>query len=218
MSNNIVGARFLRAKYFSTENYSLSGNGNPNSQDLGLPGSCLQRFNTMPFMFCENTDACNYAARNDRSYWLNTMKPYEMRPFSGTEIEKHISRCVVCEVPNYTFAVHSQSNEIPRCPNGYSRLWQGYSWVMHTGAGARGGGQSLSSTGSCLESFTTVPFIECNGARGTCTHFANKLGFWLAHVDSSAMFQTPTSSTREEKPNDPLSKYVSRCAVCMKNI
>lgn len=169
-------------------------------------------------MFCENTDACNYAARNDRSYWLNTMLPFNPRPFSGLEIEKHVSRCSVCEVPNYTFAIHSQSREIPRCPTGYTSLWQGYSWVMHTGAGARGGGQSLSSTGSCLESFSTVPFIECNGARGTCSHFANKLGFWLAHVNPSTMFQTPKSLTAEQASHGPLSQIVSRCSVCMKNI
>ena len=49
---------------------------------------------------------------------------------------------------------------------------------QHTGAGAEGGGQALSSPGSCLRDFRATPFIECNGARGTCHYFANKFSFW----------------------------------------
>ena len=50
------------------------------------------------------------------------------------------------------------------------------------GAGADGGGQALSSPGSCLVDFRATPFIECNGARGTCHYFANTLSFWLATI------------------------------------
>jgi hypothetical protein len=59
---------------------------------------------------------------------------------------------------------------------------------MHTAAGAEGGGQSLSSAGSCLEDFRATPFIECNGARGTCHYFANKFSFWLTTIDDSQQF------------------------------
>jgi hypothetical protein len=44
---------------------------------------------------------------------------------------------------NQVMAVHSQSIQIPNCPPGWSSLWIGYSFAMHTGAGAEGGGQSL---------------------------------------------------------------------------
>lgn len=202
--------------------YSLlyfEGNGRAANQDLGLPGSCLPRFNTMPFMFCENSDTCNYAARNDRSYWLSTLKPFNVRPAFGKDIPDHISRCAVCEVPNYVLAVHSQSRVIPECPAGFSSLWQGYSWAMHTGAGAQGGGQPLASPGSCLQHFSAVPFVECNGARGSCSHFSNKLGFWMAQIDEPRMFDIPTTRIEEQRRGSiPLRDFVSRCSVCMKNI
>lgn len=86
--------------------------------------------------------------------------------------------------------------------------------LQHTAAGNEGGGQSLSSPGSCLEDFRTTPFIECNGAKGTCHYFANKHSFWLTSVDKS--FHTdPTAETL--KAGQLLSR-ISRCQVCMKNL
>lgn len=86
--------------------------------------------------------------------------------------------------------------------------------LQHTAAGNEGGGQSLSSPGSCLEDFRTTPFIECNGAKGTCHYFANKHSFWLTSVDNS--FHTnPTAETL--KAGQLLSR-ISRCQVCMKNL
>ena len=66
---------------------------------------------------------------------------------------------------------------------------------QHTAAGAEGGGQSLSSPGSCLQDFRATPFIECNGARGTCHYFANKFSFWLATIADRDMFARPVSQT-----------------------
>lgn len=87
---------------------------------------------------------------------------------------------------------------------------------QHTVAGAEGGGQSLVSPGSCLEDFRATPFIECNGARGTCHYFATKHSFWLTTVDTGREFLgSPHSETL--KPGQQLSR-VSRCQVCMKNI
>lgn len=40
------------------------------------------------------------------------------------------SRCAVCEAPAMVMAVHSQTIQIPQCPNGWSSLWIGYSFVM----------------------------------------------------------------------------------------
>ena len=148
-------------------------------------------------------------------------------------------RCVVCEAPSNVIAVHSQSISVPECPNGWSGLWIGYSFVMvwiadminssktmfrllinrlwikqHTAAGAEGGGQSLASPGSCLEDFRATPFIECNGARGTCHYFANKLSFWLASVDDQSQFDRPQSETLKA---GNLRSRVSRCQVCVRN-
>jgi hypothetical protein len=94
----------------------------------------------------------------------------------------------VCEAAANVIAVHSQSQQVPDCPRGWKGLWIGYSFAMHTAAGAEGGGQSLSSAGSCLEDFRATPFIECNGARGTCHYFANKFSFWLTTIDDSQQF------------------------------
>lgn len=36
----------------------------------------------------------------------------------------------MCEAPTRVIAVHSQSVAIPTCPNGWSELWIGYSFIM----------------------------------------------------------------------------------------
>lgn len=87
-------------------------------------------------------------------------------------------------------------------------------YFQHTAAGAQGGGQSLSSPGSCLEDFRATPFIECNGARGTCHYFANKFSFWLTTIDGANQFRTPQSQTLKA---GNLRTRVSRCQVCMKD-
>lgn len=84
----------------------------------------------MPFLFCDFNNVCNYASRNDRSYWLSTNAPIPMMPVEETAIRPYISRCVVCEAPANVIAVHSQSEAYPECPNGWSGLWVGYSFVM----------------------------------------------------------------------------------------
>jgi len=192
----------------------IEGNERSHNQDLGFAGSCVQRFNTMPFLFCDVNNVCNYASRNDKSYWLSTNAPIPMMPVTDAAIRPYISRCVVCEAPANVIAVHSQSVNIPDCPRGWGSLWIGYSFVMHTAAGAEGGGQALSSPGSCLEDFRATPFIECNGARGTCHYFPNKLSFWLATVEDEQQFDRPQSETLKA---GNLRSRISRCQVCMKN-
>lgn len=115
------------------DGYSLlyiDGNEKAHNQDLGYAGSCVRKFSTMPFLFCDLNDVCNYASRNDRSYWLSTGQPIPMMPVEGNDIVKYISRCVVCEVPANVIAVHSQTLDIPSCPVGWSVMWIGYSFVM----------------------------------------------------------------------------------------
>ncbi|KAF2988216.1 hypothetical protein EK904_007199 [Melospiza melodia maxima] len=180
----------------------------------GLAGSCLSRFSTMPFLYCNPGDICYYASRNDKSYWLSTTAPLPMMPVAEEDIKPYISRCSVCEAPAVAIAVHSQEASIPHCPEGWRSLWIGYSFLMHTAAGDEGGGQSLVSPGSCLEDFRATPFIECNGARGTCHYFANKYSFWLTTIDQP--FQSkPSGDTLKA---GLIRSHISRCQVCMKNL
>ncbi len=191
----------------------LEGNEKAHHQDLGLAGSCINKFNTMPFLFCDFNDVCNYASRNDKSYWLSTNAPIPMMPVADYSIREYISRCAVCETRANVMTVHSQDMNIPECPNGWRGLWMGYSFAMHTAAGAEGGGQALSSPGSCLEDFRATPFIECSGARGTCHYFANKFSFWLATIDTNEQFTKPSSQTLKA---GTLRSRVSRCQVCQR--
>lgn len=199
------------------DGYSLlyvEGQEKAHNQDLGQPGSCLPRFSTIPFLYCSPNEVCYYASRNDKSYWLSTTAPIPMMPVAENQIQQYISRCAVCEAPSQAVAVHSQDTTIPNCPAGWRSLWIGYSFLMHTAAGAEGGGQSLVSPGSCLEDFRATPFIECNGAKGTCHYFANKYSFWLTTIDPREEFvYSPNQETL--KGGQERSK-VSRCQVCSK--
>lgn len=190
----------------------IEGNEKSHNQDLGHAGSCLTRFSTMPFFSCDINNVCNYASMNDKSYWLSTTQPMPMMPVAAGEIEPYISRCVVCDAPTTVIAVHSQTTQIPDCPDGWKGLWIGYSFVMHTTAG---GGQSLSSSGSCLEEFRTAPFVECNGAGGTCHYFANQLCFWLTTIEDNQQLVLPESQTWKA---GNLTSHVSRCQVCLKEL
>ncbi|NWV86677.1 CO4A4 protein, partial [Dasyornis broadbenti] len=182
----------------------------------GLAGSCLPVFNTMPFAYCNINQVCYYASRNDKSYWLSSAAPLPMMPLSEEEIQPYISRCAVCEAPAQAVAVHSQDQSIPPCPLNWRSLWIGYSFLMHTGSGDQGGGQSLMSPGSCLEDFRSAPFIECQGQRGTCQFFANEYSFWLTTVMPELQFASaPMSGTLKEGQEQR--KKISRCQVCLKH-
>uniref|UniRef100_A0A670JMI3 Collagen IV NC1 domain-containing protein n=1 Tax=Podarcis muralis TaxID=64176 RepID=A0A670JMI3_PODMU len=193
----------------------LEGQEKAHNQDLGLAGSCLPVFSTMPFAYCNIHQVCYYASRNDKSYWLSSAAPLPMMPLSEEEIQPYISRCAVCEAPAQAVAVHSQDQSIPPCPSNWGSLWIGYSFLMHTGSGDQGGGQSLMSTGSCLEDFRSAPFIECQGQRGTCQFFTNEYSFWLSTVNPEMQF---TSVPRPEtfKDEQEQRRNVGRCQVCMK--
>lgn len=193
------------------------GNGHSHAQDLGNAGSCTKSFSTLPFLFCSwATGSCKYARRNDFAYWLSGSVGQPMLPVSNAAIEPFISRCVVCEAPSVTIAVHSQDTAPADCPKGWESLWDGYSFMMVGGAGKTGAGQSLSSTGSCMESFRPKPFIECQGARGTCQFFPDKFSFWLTTIDKNRQFETMASQTLSEARGDSLTSRISRCKVCLR--
>lgn len=99
---------------------------------LGTAGSCVTKFNTMPFTFCNLNNQCNYADREEFSYWLSTTEPMpmSMAPIPAPQVGRYISRCSVCEAPTRAIAVHSQTMVIPQCPGGWEELWIGYSFLM----------------------------------------------------------------------------------------
>lgn len=136
-----------------------------------------------------------------------------MMPVQRDQIRPYISRCAVCEAPANVMSFHSLSMTPPPCPNGWNILWQGYSFVMHLGRGAQGGGQSLASPGSCLEDFRATPFIECSGTDGNCMYYANKFSYWMTVIDPNNQFEVPRQETL--KSGNHRNK-ISRCTVCLK--
>jgi len=115
------------------DGYSLlyvQGNERAHGQDLGQPGSCLQKFSTMPFLFCNLNENCNLASRNDYTFWLSTPEPIPMMPVQDSDVKPFISRCRVCEAPAMVMALHSQSMIEPDCPEQWKPLWRGYSFLM----------------------------------------------------------------------------------------
>jgi hypothetical protein len=40
------------------------------------------------------------------------------------------NRCTVCEAPTRVITVHSQSIQLPDCPDGWDPLWRGFSFLM----------------------------------------------------------------------------------------
>lgn len=111
---------------------SVIGSSRAVGQDLGLAGSCMLRFSTMPYMFCDINNVCSYAENNDDTLWLSTEEPMlpMMNPIPATDIQNYISRCSVCESRTSIIAVHSQSMVLPDCPFDWEELWVGYSYLM----------------------------------------------------------------------------------------
>ena len=116
--------------------YSLGytdGDGFGHGQDLGRSGSCVRRFNTIPFMMCrgrKENGRCHYSFRSEKTYWLSTAADEIDEQIPMDQNEEYISRCAVCEINSAVLALHSQSNTIPNCPQGWSSLWTGYSFLM----------------------------------------------------------------------------------------
>lgn len=137
--------------------------------------------------------------------------PMSMTPIPSRELEKYISRCAVCETTTRLIALHSQSMEIPDCPQGWEEAWIGYSYYMQTSDAHGNSHQNLISPGSCLEEFRAQPVIECHG-RGTCNIFDGITSFWLTVIEDSEQFKTPRQQTLKA---DQTSK-ISRCSVCRK--
>lgn len=197
----------------------FEGNGYGLSQDLGSAGSCLEQFQLMPFMQCSSSDVCRHGVRTDKSFWLavDAEADYTVKPMTSIdEIENHISRCKVCMGTQYILARHSFTDTAPDCPEDFSPLWEGYSYVMVTSSGTSGGGQDLSSSGSCLENFYLPTFIECLG-RGTCAYYINNLDYWLAQNPEMSQPGMWGMGNVYSGLDEIIRQGVARCVVCARN-
>lgn len=98
----------------------------------GSHSSCISMFSIMPFFQCLRDGTCQLGVRADRSYWLATTEPLPMMPLDVVEVRRRVARCVICEAPTQPYAFHAQGNQLHDvyCPNGWSELWNGYSFVM----------------------------------------------------------------------------------------
>jgi collagen type IV alpha len=208
------------------EGYSFimgNGNGEHIAMDLGTPSSCLQRFSLMPFFHCQRDGSCHIATRSDRSYWLATTAPLVGVPMDVSFVQERIARCVVCETQTELYAFHAQKNEqngriAAECPDNWVEVWNGYSFIMHT-FGGRGGGQQLSSPGSCLEYFRYAPLIECNNGMSLCHYWSDAKAYYLRNIDPDQQFRKPPSkflNENTENSSEKVRREVSRCRVCMK--
>lgn len=176
------------------------------TQDLGSSGSCMTKFSPMPFMRCTISNVCTYAGSTATSYWLSANASIPLKPVTGDELRKFVSRCSVCQAAAPIITIHSQSSTLPNCPYGWNELWSGYSFVMHSI-----GGQQLASSGSCLEHFRSNVYVECN-SRGQCSFYHDKYSYWLVSLGEEFFHKDVISF--EVKDRDNLSR-VSRCRVCV---
>jgi integrin beta 8 len=54
----------------------------------------MRKFSTMPIIGCSPNNVCNFASRNDYSYWLATEAklPEMMTPIEAPDVKQYISR------------------------------------------------------------------------------------------------------------------------------
>jgi len=187
-------------------------------QSLGDPGSCLETFIPIPSFECLLRDGqCFYSTS---SMWLTTNN-VDQPPISGIEnIISNISRCVVCEKAAPILVRHSLTSNIPACPDGWKKLWEGYSFAggFRTStykaflAITAKSGQSLGDPGACLETFIPIPFIKCDWAffepSPSCDYFrGGDASMWLT---TNSVDQPPISGIENIISN------IGRCVVCSK--
>jgi len=91
---------------------------------------------------------------------------------------------------------------VPQCPANTNLLWEGYSLSGNIGS-ARAVGQDLGQSGSCMQRFTTMPYMMCD-LLNVC-HYAqnNDDSLWLSTAEPMPMTMTPIEGRDVEK-------YISR--------
>ena len=89
-----------------------------------------------------------------------------------------------------------------------TKLWDGYSF-LYMMADWKAHGQDLGDPGSCLRTFSTLPYLFCEepqNANGSCRYASrNDFSYWLN-----------TEATQDSGPimNEDIARFISRCSVC----
>jgi collagen type IV alpha len=116
---------------------------------------------------------------------------------------------------------HSQSAQVPDCPSGMVKLWDGYSLLMMQG-NDHGYHQDLGkfsihcfsyliqfsisgSAGSCLQKFSALPYLRCDHTNVCYYGQTNDLTYYLSTTEPMPMMPVQ---------RDQIRPYISRCAVC----
>jgi collagen type IV alpha len=118
---------------------------------------------------------------------------------------------------------HSQSAQVPDCPTGMVKLWDGYSLLMMQG-NDHGYHQdlgnemilfaklniktqffTLGSAGSCLQKFSALPYLRCDHTNVCYYGQTNDLTYYLSTTEPMPMMPVQREQIRP---------YISRCAVC----
>ena len=109
-------------------------------------------------------------------------------------------------VDDFFVVRHSQTQQVPDCPAGHVKLWDGWSMLYVRGNG-NGVGQDLGDPGSCPRRFSAMPFMRCHPGGFCQTSVHHDRSYWLATV---------TEITRPMGAMDPatVTPHVSRCSVC----
>uniref|UniRef100_A0A3B4FSF8 Collagen IV NC1 domain-containing protein n=1 Tax=Pundamilia nyererei TaxID=303518 RepID=A0A3B4FSF8_9CICH len=107
---------------------------------------------------------------------------------------------------SFLFTRHSQTTDIPKCPEETKLIYEGYSLLFING-NSRAHGQDLGTLGSCLRRFTTMPFLICSPGQNCLYAAHNDLSYWLS-TDKLVAEGLPFVT------NESLSNYISRCSVC----
>uniref|UniRef100_A0A1I8FP47 Collagen IV NC1 domain-containing protein n=1 Tax=Macrostomum lignano TaxID=282301 RepID=A0A1I8FP47_9PLAT len=123
--------------------------------DLGSPGSCLRRFNVMPFSLCENSQELPQRPEEQPVLLAEHGRLRYHGDGNGLghlqEHVQYISRCAVCYSPSKVYAFHNYTNTRPNCPSGWRSLWDGHSLLTFGPPQTPGDSvQPLPRQGSCL--------------------------------------------------------------------
>merc|ERR1711988_860031 len=116
----------------------------------------------------------------------------------------------------YIVAFHSQKNQPPKCLEGMTELWTGYSFMfVDAGSDANKWSQNLGVAGSCMRAFRKEFFSECSSEecfRYPESHRTNWLA--IAAEPGETDFVDRSLPRRRFKSKSDIDKYLSRCVVC----
>jgi len=100
---------------------------------------------------------------------------------------------------------HSQDARQPGCPQGAVQLWTGYS-LMYTVGNDQPHVQDLGSGGSCMKSYSALPFMMCSLSENGCKYASrNDYSYWLAGN---------VNQGKQPISNKDAEQFISKCVVC----